>query len=347
MIDFSYVKTDYSKRLEDIRQAHMIEHMDRQAEVAEAIPEVEELQKQISASSVALIRKQVGATLSPEEKKAQRQALSLENKKLQDKISQLLQANGFAADYLDMQYDCPLCKDTGSYKNGTCSCVHKMQVADLYKSSNLESILKSENFDNFDLSLFSQEDFSTKNKAGKTVNYVSPAENMRKVLAESKDFCNTFDCTTGKKSLLFYGETGHGKTFLTHCIAKSLLDTGHTVLYLTASEMMDQVIAPYLMRREETGPGLKTAYELLYKSDLLVIDDLGTETLNNFSRTQIFEVINRRLIDNAATIISTNLDPSGLTERYSERIMSRIVQDYALYYLYGKDNLRYKIVLKK
>lgn len=57
MIDFSYVKTDYSKRLEDIRQAHMIEHMDRQAEVAEAIPEVEELQKQISASSVALIEK--------------------------------------------------------------------------------------------------------------------------------------------------------------------------------------------------------------------------------------------------------------------------------------------------
>ena len=147
-----------------------------------------------------------------------------------------------------------------------------------------------------------------------------------------------FDSEHG--NILIYGSTGLGKTFISNCIAKELLDSAHSVLYLSANELFEQVLSRYIMTRDNST-ALKSIYEYLYNSDLLIIDDLGTEVLSSFVRSQLFEILNKRMLTEKATIITTNLDLATLQDRYSERIMSRIAKDYVLFPLYGED-IRYR-----
>ena len=86
---------------------------------------------------------------------------------------------------------------------------------------------------------------------------------------------------------------------------------------------------------------LEELYKYIYNSELLVIDDLGTETTNAFVCSKLFEVINQRGLTGKSTVISTNLSMKELQERYSERIMSRIIERYTVLQLYG-ENIRYQ-----
>ena len=80
----------------------------------------------------------------------------------------------------------------------------------------------------------------------------------------------------------------------------------------------------------------------IFESDLLIIDDLGTETMNNIKFTELFNVINTRILDNKKTIISTNLSIQNLFSIYDERIVSRIVGYYDICKFFG-DDIRFKI----
>ena len=183
-------------------------------------------------------------------------------------------------------------------------------------------VLDSENFDTFDLDYYSHTIPENRNWS------VSPYDNAKNVLHLVHRFVNTFATQdTERGNLLLYGETGLGKTFLTNCIAKALLDEGHTVLYLSANDLFEQVFGQYLMNKKLE---LEELYKYIYNSELLVIDDLGTETTNAFVCSKLFEVINQRGLTGKSTVISTNLSMKELQERYSERIMSRIIERYTV-----------------
>lgn len=136
-------------------------------------------------------------------------------------------------------------------------------------------------------------------------------------------------------NLFFYGTVGTGKSFLSGCIASELLQTGHSVIYFSASGLFD-TLARYAFdsRAKEALSGF---YEDLYNCDLLIIDDLGTEMTNTFVASQLFSCLNERHLRKNATIISTNLSLEELRDRYSDRVFSRITSHYDLCKLTGPD----------
>ena len=135
------------------------------------------------------------------------------------------------------------------------------------------------------------------------------------------------------ENLFFYGDVGVGKTHLSHAIAKGVLDLGCSVLYLTAYDLFD-LMSRYKFHSEED---LKETYETVYACDLLIIDDLGTEMLNNFVTSELFLIVNERILQKKSTIISTNLSIMKVREAFSERTFSRIMGSYRLIHISGED----------
>lgn len=248
-------------------------------------------------------------------------------KNLKDKItdlrikkSELLASHGYPIDYLNIKYRCPKCKDTGYIGIEKCSCYKKYLVRLYYKNSDLKPVLLENNFDNFNINFYSTR---------KTENEIeSPRKNIEKVFTRALNFVSNFD--TSKENLLFFGNSGTGKTFLCQCIAKDLLDKGHLVIYKTSDDMLGIL----KKIRFENNAELE---DLIINCDLLIIDDLGTEQINDFSKTEVFNLINKKLLAGKKMVISSNHTLEGLSRIYSERITSRLFGDFTLCKFYGDD----------
>lgn len=134
----------------------------------------------------------------------------------------------------------------------------------------------------------------------------------------------------------------YGKTFMSNCIANELLKNGKTVLYQTAPILLENVIN-YKMSKQKDS--LDNIYKSILDSDLLIIDDLGTESLNSMKLSELFTILNTRILNlnhkPTKTIISTNLNINDIFNNYEERIGSRIAGYYDIYCFFG-DDLRFK-----
>ena len=154
---------------------------------------------------------------------------------------------------------------------------------------------------------------------------------MKKAVAVAKEFVDTFEeefC-----NLFFYGDTGVGKTFLSNCIAKELMDRSYSVIYLSSFELFD-TLAKSKFGKDDTADQMN---EHILDCDLLIIDDLGTELANSFTVSQLFLCLNERILRRKSTIISTNLSLESLVQIYSERTFSRITSNYTMLKLTGDD----------
>ena len=241
----------------------------------------------------------------------------------------LLLSNGYPEDYLEPRYDCPLCHDTGYVGDRKCSCFRQLEIDLLYSASNLKDVLESDTFDNFSLKYYPTDSFNKVNQKS----FYWEAENA---LAVSRNFVRDFRQNHRRgtpENLFFYGDVGVGKTHLSHAIAKGVLDLGCSVLYLTAYDLFD-LMSRYKFHSEED---LKETYETVYACDLLIIDDLGTEMLNNFVTSELFLIVNERILQKKSTIISTNLSIMKVREAFSERTFSRIMGSYRLIHISGED----------
>ena len=156
---------------------------------------------------------------------------------------------------------------------------------------------------------------------------------MKKVYGWCRDFGDRFDEKGG--NLLFTGTTGRGKTFLTNCIAKALLDSYHSVIYLSAHDLFE--VFSRNRFDYQTEEEMKDMYQFILECDLLIIDDLGTELNNSFTSSQLFFCMNQRLLNSRSTIISTNLSLDRLRDEYTDRFTSRIMSHYTVIPLYGED----------
>lgn len=292
----------------------------RKEEVYQAVPRIAEIDRLIALSSIDAVRSRLkSGTDTTASTKERNQSLIAEKK-------DLLRAHGYAEDYLKPIYTCTLCKDTGRIGQDYCSCFKQAAISLLYRQSTLEQILQTENFEHFDLSYYPKEADGTHN--------LSPYENMRNILNKTKSFTESFDKDGG--NLLFYGETGLGKTFLSNCIAKALLDTQHTVLYQSAIHLFEDVCGDVIMKKGQ-NPSSQETYRYLYSCDLLIIDDLGTEFTNSFVSSELYDILNTRMREKKSTVISTNLNLQELTDRYSTRIATRIFAEYQVYNFYGSN----------
>lgn len=300
----------------------------RREEIYNRIPRIREIDETISSNALQAAKNRIMKQQVDKEQVKRNNASLIAEKK------QLLTMNGYPEDYLQPVYDCQLCKDSGYVGNKACHCIKQMVINELYKQSTIQSVLEKENFDTFSLKYYSKENDGLHDH--------TPYTNAKNILEKCKKFTEDFDTEekdTEKKGILIYGETGLGKTFLSNCIAKALLDKGHTVLYLSSINLFENILSEIIMNHDN-DKGKRLLYDYIYSCDLLIIDDLGTELTNSFVQSQLFEIVNTRGIKSLSTLISTNLSLEQLQERYTERLMSRFIAGYNIFNLYG-DNIRY------
>lgn len=290
----------------------------RQREVFAACPQLKDVEDSIASISVKRARMLLDGDAS---------ALADLKQELSERMEQkawLLENAGYPADYLKPTYECPDCKDTGYIGNEKCHCFKQAAIDLVYTQSNLRQILEHENFSHFSLDYYSDEEL----KPGSGLTSRQYAQRAhRECLRFVREFDQSFD------NILLYGDTGVGKTFLSNCVARELLDTGHSVIYFTAFELFQLFGEAAFHGKEDSHD----AYQNLFDCDLLIIDDLGTELSNSFTTSQLFLCLNERILRRRSTVISTNLSLQALADTYTERTFSRITSFYTTLKLAGTD----------
>lgn len=301
------------------KQVHNRDLLDkRRKTVYNLIPELEKIHNSISLLSVSQARKLLNGDDNA------LQELKNELKRLTDRKSELLVSAGFPADYLEPIYECEDCKDTGYIGNKKCHCFQKAIIDLLYTQSNLKNILKVENFNTFSFAYYSDNHIDP-------VTGRSSLANIKNAYCIAQEFVTSF--ADEFRNLFLYGDTGVGKTFLSNCIAKELIDKAFSVIYMTSFELFDTIAKS----KFEKDAAAEMMCEHIYDCDLLIIDDLGTELANSFTVSQLFLCLNERLLKRKSTIISTNLSLDSVVDIYSERTFSRITSNYTMLKLTGDD----------
>jgi len=313
---YDAIMREYGRQ--QLENQHQLEA--RRNEIYRVIPAVRELEAEIASRSVAgakrLLAGDTGALAELREELAD----------LREQKAILIRAKGYPEDYLTLHYRCPDCEDTGWRQGRKCHCFLRAQMKLLYAQSNLDHVLDQENFSRLSYDYYDSSEIIP--ELGLT-----NADYMRRVVAGCREFAADFD--RKKENLLFTGSTGVGKTFLTNCIAKELIDSGHSVIYLSAGDLFE-----VFSRNKfdyDTPEDMRDTYRYILDCDLLIIDDLGTELNNSFTSSQLFYCINERMNMNRATIISTNLTVARLRDSYTDRVTSRIMSSYRIIPLYGSD----------
>ena len=308
---------------------------ERKVSLYKKIPRLQTLEDEINNNALTTARNILNRRLSD------LSSLSDKMNSLKKEKEDILIKNHIDIDYLKPHYECPICKDTGyiqkeNYQTEMCSCLRQKLLDISFNKSNMSNLDK-ENFSTFNELLFSNEANPKEYRFS-----ISPRENILKIKEKSLEFVQNFD-HPDYKNLLFSGNTGLGKTFLSNCIANEVLKLGKTVLYQTAPVLLENII-DYKLNKQKSN--LEDINKSVLETDLLIIDDLGTESLNSMKLSELFTIINTRILNLnhkiTKTIISTNLNINEIFSKYEERIGSRIAGYYDIYCFFG-DDIRFKM----
>lgn len=294
------------------RRRNVILENDRHIdEVNEKIPEIRAINAELFNTGKKIIGI-IRADRNDVQQKIER--LKHENLGAQDYSRSLLVRNGFPADYLDIHYNCDKCADTGYCDDGMCECFRKLCGKLEADEINKRSQLELSSFDTFNLSYYIDEDYTA----------------MKRILNFTKNYAENFTCDSN--NIIMYGKTGLGKTHLSLAIANKVLEKGYSVIYDSAANILYEIEKEHF--NYNSGSEMT---DIVMQTDLLILDDLGTEYAKPFYTSAIYNIINTRFNRKKPTIISTNLINSALRERYEARIVSRITTQYVTLQFCGKD----------
>lgn len=287
-------------------------------EVLQKIPELKGINESIASLSVEAARKKLNDDITSY------QALKQQIENLKNEKTSLISKAGFSNDYFEPIYTCKHCKDTGYINGQKCPCFKQEIINVVYSQSNIKEILGRENFSTFSYEYYSDDEINP-------TTGLSALDTAQRAVEECRRFIDDFDHKP--KNLFFYGDTGVGKTFLSNCVAKELLEKGYSVIYFTAFQLFD-ILSKGVFTKDADAIA---AHHNIFDCDLLIIDDLGTEFSNSFTSSQLFLCVNERILRQKSTIISTNLNMNHMVELYSERTLSRISSNYSIIKLFGDD----------
>ena len=310
--NYTRIRKEYETKYLRAREAADL----RRSEALFAIPELADIDRALGQTGLVIMNcaMQGGDVVGNIEKARQ------ENRALQEKKRNLLVEHGFPADYTEVKYECPLCQDEGFYDFKICQCMKKKLVEAAYESSGMAHLLQSQSFDNFDLTYYADDPRT--------------ASHMKRVLDITKAYADEFD-SAAPANMIFMGGTGLGKTHLSTSIAHTVIEKGFDVFYAGAITLLSDFEVQRYGNSAGGETGLGTSQ--YFDCDLLIIDDLGTEVINQFTATVLYNVINTRLSRRKSTIINTNFSQDELRAKYSDRITSRIFGEYRVIPFVGRD----------
>ncbi len=312
------------------RQRKIDEAIIKKKKIYKDYPELEEIEREINMLALNITRSIVASDEIT--KQIEKENMKIKLDKLEEKRHKILKKIGITEKDLEPNFDCKVCNDTGMVTKDNitsyCNCFNQEVLNYTYRQSNILK-LADENFKTFDNCYYSSKPNKEKYGIEK-----SPLENIEIIKNIAIEFCKNIK-SENQKNLLFTGNTGLGKTFISNCIAKELIDKGLNVVYQTSPILMDQII-DYKFSYDKTE-SQKEKYNKIFNVDLLIIDDLGTETMNNNKFTELFNIINTRLLNNKKMVISTNLSLNDLYNRYDERILSRLIGNFIICKFIGED----------
>ncbi|MCC8015947.1 MAG: ATP-binding protein [Clostridiales bacterium] len=307
--------------LQHRRDNAMLEAQRQTALAQQKIPELEDIQNKLSKIGLSI------STLlfRSENPQAEIEKLKSDSLSLQKRKKELLVQNGFDEDALTVKYVCPFCADTGFIGERMCSChrelLKEIERNELRKSAPVDRCT----FENFDINYYPGEILE---------NGISPREKAVKILESCRGYAQSFNLHS--PSLLFMGGTGLGKTHLSLAIANVAINKGFSVIYGTSQNILSDLQNENFGRTDNI---YYTEYDVLH-TDLLIIDDLGTEFKSQYSVACLYNIINTRLLKRKPTVISTNFDFDDLERDYNQRITSRLSGEYSTLVLVGND-IRY------
>ncbi len=310
-----YTRENFNKVKEiiDGRRARAISEADaKNLEVAALSEDIRIIDKELSGTGLRLFKIATsGGDITP---------IKERNLFLGEQRRKALKSLGLPEDYTEVKFTCPLCSDTGFVGEKMCSCFREMLITENIKSSGMGKLIEKQSFENFDLEKYNYD----------TDIYNRAKSNFRDAKKYAESFPNV------PPVLLLIGKTGTGKTHISTAIAKTLIERGVEVLYDSAQN----IVAAFESDRFKSGYGpYEPKGDKYLECELLILDDLGTEFVNQFTLSCLYNLINTRQNKGLATIISTNLPATEILAKYEDRIYSRIMgcDSKPLLFL-GKDN---------
>lgn len=319
-------------RFDEDKQRRARQFRERQQQLFAREPELADIDRRLRGTMSQIIAKALKGGQDPV---PAIHAIRDENLALQRRREEILTALGCPADYLEEKPRCARCGDAGFLPDGSmCACLRsyyaREQIAEL--SHMLD--IGSQSFDTFRL------DYYSTDRGGLPR---SPREAAQRNLEICQSFARDF--RPGKQNLLLFGAPGLGKTFLSACIARVVSEDGFSVVYDTAGHIFSQFEAAKFRRDDVDEPD--ESVERCMACDLLILDDLGAEFATAYSQSVLYQVINDRMTEGRATIISTNLDLPALSKAYNERILSRLIGSYTMLGFVGRDIRQQKLARRR
>lgn len=300
------VRQDYNQK----RTRALGDAANRLSALHEQYPDLAAIDSALAKTGMNLVQEIVKGSEGINERIA---AVRLENERLQKDRADMLVFYGFSPDYTDVKYECTKCQDTGYVETEPCLCYKKALAKEALDYAGLSRLAAKQSFDSFDLKYYQGD-----NRAM-----------MEKVLASCKRYADGFHAKAD--SLLFIGNTGLGKTHLSTSIAVEVVNKGHEVVYTSAPNLFSALEA------EKFGREASLTMQEVLDAEFLLIDDLGTENPSALNNNFLYNIVNTRLITAKPTLINTNLMPADLMKRYTDRLASRLLGEYAVLRFVGND----------
>lgn len=327
----SYSRETYETakaKLDERRQQAIRENDERRNAFVAINPEYAELDRKIAQTSIQLTRVMLSGQKDITDAIAE---IRHNNLAMQQRQIDILRANGCPDDFLSPKYHCVKCSDTGFIDGKICTCFKELLQKTAYDELNRSTPLELCSFRSFSIDFYPDKAENSN---------LSPRQIMDKVKKNCWDYATNF--TLNSPNLMFQGGVGLGKTHLSLAIAGKVIAKGYGVIYGSAQNFFNSIESEHFGR----GENKQYTLNLLKSCDLLILDDLGTEFITQFTTAALYDIINTRILTRRPTIISTNFNIDGLKKKYDDRITSRLSGNYVRYQFVGSD-VRITLKVKK
>lgn len=311
--NFASVNERFAKRREAAERASE----ERRAFLHSRIPEIKEIDTELAGTGLRIME----AALSGGDVMAAVNKLKDRSLALQNKRRELLAKNGYSPDFSDVKRECKKCSDSGYVGLDMCDCFRRELNKESYLTAGLGKAFENKTFDTINLNYAS----------GKSEGGITPRQNLENVVEYCKKYAS--DVCRGTSHLMLIGGTGLGKTHLSSAIAIAAIEGGCDVYYDSVINILDR-----LQKNEDRQA------DRVFESGLLICDDFGTEYLNEYRASMVYNILNTRLANGKSILINTNLSGEELKRKYDSRICSRLFGEFHIKYLFGHDVRRLKLL---